>query len=286
MNLIERKRCPVCDKEKFNSLFKISYNDQKLKNFLLDYYHNRLNFNIISNYYYEILECINCKFIFQKNIPNDKFSQYLYENVISSQESLDKKKNLQNFKKKYDFEISLIKSIFKGKNVNVLEFGAGWGFWAKHALENGINIDVFEISKERINYMRKNGLNVIEDLNSINKKYDFVYSDQTIEHLNDPHEIFKNILPQLKSGGYFLINYPSTFMFKKKLNKNYQPQKDAAHPLEHLNLFNKSTIKFFTNKYNLELVSFKSKYYFNFRILLKDIKNYFFFDSILLKNNN
>ena len=50
---------------------------------------------------------------FQKNIPNDRFSQHLYENIISANESFEKKNNLDKYKKKYEFEISLIKSIFK-----------------------------------------------------------------------------------------------------------------------------------------------------------------------------
>ena len=40
-------------------------------------------------------------------------------------------------------------------------------------------------------------------------------------------------------GGYILLNFPSSFGFKKKVKNNYTPNKDEAHPLEHLNLFNR-----------------------------------------------
>ena len=257
MYLIERNSCPLCGNQKFNYLYKISYNETDIKNFLLNYYNNKLNLNLILNSDYELLECNKCSFIFQKNIPNDRFSQHLYENIISANESFEKKNNLDKYKKKYEFEISLINSIFKKKNINVLEFGAGWGFWAKNAKQNGINVDVFEVSTERIKFMEENHLNVVHDLTNINKTYDLIYSDQTIEHLNNPYDLFNSTLPILSQNGYLLINYPSTFMFKRKLKKNYKPKKDAAHPLEHLNLFNRSSFEFIAKKYNLELINFK-----------------------------
>ena len=286
MFLIERNSCPLCDNKELNFLYKISYNETNIKNFLLKYYNNKLNLDLLSSNDYELLECKNCGFIFQKSIPDQKFSEHLYENIISANESFKKKSNLDKFKKKYEFEISLINSIFKRKNINVLEFGAGWGFWAKNAKENGINVDVFEVSKKRIKFMEENHLNVVNDLTNINKTYDFIYSDQTIEHLNNPYDLFNNTLPLLRQNGYLLINYPSTFMFKKKLKNNYKPKKDAAHPLEHLNLFNRRSVEFIVKKYNLELINFKSKYFFTFRTIIKDIKNYFYFDSILLKKTN
>ena len=285
MHLIERNSCPLCGNQKFNYLYKISYNETDIKNFLLNYYNNKLNLNLILNSDYELLECNKCSFIFQKNIPNDRFSQHLYENIISANESFEKKNNLDKYKKKYEFEISLINSIFKKKNINVLEFGAGWGFWAKNAKANGINVDVFEVSRERIKFMEENHLNVVHDLTNINKTYDLIYSDQTIEHLNNPYDLFNSTLPILSQNGYLLINYPSTFMFKRKLKKNYIPKKDAAHPLEHLNLFNRSSFEFIAKKYNLELINFKCKYHLTFKAIIKDIKNFFYFDSILLKKN-
>ena len=56
-----------------------------------------------------------------------------------------------------------------GKNVNVLEFGAGWGFWAKHALENGINIDVFEktFTNDFSQYVKYNVARAVELITAI-----------------------------------------------------------------------------------------------------------------------
>ena len=37
---------------------------------------------------------------------------------------------------------------------------------------------------------------------------------------------------------------------------------------------------------NLEIINFKSKFDFSLRSFLKDIKNFFYFDSILMKKSN
>ena len=252
-------------------------------NFLNEYYSGRMPVNFLKDYNYELMECINCRLIFQKYIPDDQFSMELYDKIISSEESLKKKLDKKYLNLQYDNEIKLIKNIFKEKKIKALEFGAGWGFWTSRAIEKGLDVDAFELSNNRISYMKKKGINVIEDLKKNNKQYDFIYSDQTIEHISNPHQIFEEFLSNLKKGGFVLLNYPSSFRFKSKLNNNYIPKKDAAHPLEHLNIFNRRSFKYLIKNYDLELINFKFKFKPSLRNILKDIKNLFYFDKILLK---
>ncbi len=284
MKLIERTECPICSYQKFKSLYKISYNNEKLIYFLNEYYQKRAPINLIKNNYYELLECSKCKLIFQKYIPDDELSYTLYDKIISPEESLKKKLlSLQNLNLKYDNEIRLIKSIYGNKEVKILEFGAGWGFWASRAIDSGLKVDAFELSSSRIEYMKKKKINVIEDFNKSLEQYDFIYSDQTIEHISDPHQIFKSFVPNLKKGGFIFLSYPSSFMFKKKLSKSYIPYKDAAHPLEHINTFNRSSMVHLIRQYDLNLINFKSKFNPSLKNFLRDIKNLFYFDNILIQ---
>ena len=283
MKLIERTKCPVCFTLEYEILFTISYSDEKILKFLAEYYNNTMPTHLLKNFNYQLAECIKCKLIFQKYIPDDEFSNELYDNIISADESLKKKLETKNLNSKYDKEINLIKSIFKNKKIKILEFGAGWGFWASRAVESGLQVDTFELSKTRIQYMKKKGINIIEDLKKNENQYDFIYSDQTIEHTSDPHQIFKGFLPYLKKGGFILLNYPTSFRFKNQLIQNYIPKKDAAHPLEHLNLFNRDSFNYLNKKYELELINFKCKFNPSLRNLLKDIKNLFYFDNILIR---
>ena len=283
MKLIERTNCPVCFSLEYKTLFNIPYNDKKILNFLNEYYENKMPVHLLKDFDYQLVECDNCKLIFQKYIPDDEFSNQLYDKIISSDVSLKKKLESKNLNLSYDKEIKLIKNIFKNKKIKILEFGAGWGFWASRALENGLDVDAFELSSTRIRFMRDKGINVIEDLKKNENYYDFIYSDQTIEHISDPHQIFKGFLPNLKKGGFVLLKYPTSFRFKNQLIKDYIPKKDAAHPLEHINLFNRESFNYLNKKYELELINFKCKFNPSLKNFLKDIRNLFYFDNILIR---
>ena len=284
MKLIERDHCPICKTSEILSIYRLSYQDTKIKSFFEYYYKKKLNLDLIAQYDYNLLECQNCKFIFQQFIPDEFFSEELYENIISAQDSLKKKQdNITNISKKYHNELSLLKNIFKNKKINILEFGAGWGFWSLEAKKFGFDVSCFELSKKRIDYMKSKGLNVVNSIKNDSKKYDLIYSDQTFEHINDPMETLKLLDESLNSGGYILLNFPSSFRFKSKVKQNYVPTKDEAHPLEHLNLFNRSSVNHLIKETNLKLINFKS---FNLRSFYKDIKNLIYFDTVLLKKTN
>ena len=163
MKLIKRIKCPVCNFDKTQSIYKLSYKDSKIKNFLEVYYNKKLNLDLIADNNYNLLDCKNCKFIFQEFIPDELFSEHLYENLISATASLKKKdENIKNLKKKYHNEIFLINKIFQGKKINILEFGAGWGFWSLVAKESGFNAVKFQkrtidkvYSKELLDQLRE-----------------------------------------------------------------------------------------------------------------------------------
>jgi 2-polyprenyl-3-methyl-5-hydroxy-6-metoxy-1,4-benzoquinol methylase/rubredoxin len=284
MKLIKRVKCPVCNFNKIWSIYKLSYGDLEIKNFLEVYYNKKLNLDLITNNEYNLLECKNCKFIFQESIPNELFSEHLYENLISATASLKKKEeNITNLKKKYYNEIFLIKKIFKERKINILEFGAGWGFWSLEAKKSGFNVSCLELSKSRVEYMKSKDLNVINAIEKNKPKYDLIYSDQTFEHISDPKETLDLLNGSLNLGGYILLNFPSSFGFKRKVKNNYTPNKDEAHPLEHLNLFNRSSMNHLIKNTNLKLINFRSLKSLKLRDAYKDIKNLIYFDSVLLK---
>jgi hypothetical protein len=287
MKLISRNNCPICETTTISSIYKLSYQDLRIKNFLKIYYKDRLPLNLLNEYNYELLECNNCKFIFQKFIPDENFAEELYEKYISPEESLEKKiSNIENLKKQYHNEINLIKKIFEDKEINILEFGAGWGFWSIEARKFGFNVSCLELSKKRVDYMKSKDLKVINSIENNSEKYDLIYSDQTFEHINNPKETLDLLNRSLNTNGYIYLNFPSSFGFKKKVSKNYTPKKDEAHPLEHLNLYNRSSMKFLIKDTNLEIINFRSLNTFNLRYLYKDIKNLIYFDSVLLKRAN
>lgn len=260
-----------------------------MKNFLSSYYKKNINLDELKNFNYVLLECDNCKLIFQEQIPNEKFSLKLYEDIINKDESLQKKDDYEKKNhKKLSYEIGLIKGLLKKKNeeIKILEFGSGWGFWLSHLQKNNFNVNGFEVSKARINFMENKKIKVISNLKHIKNNYDFIFSEQTFEHISNPKETLFELSQILNVGGYIFLRFPSTFLFKSKLSNDYIPNNDCAHPLEHINLFKKRSFETMVRNSNLKMINIRSQYNFSLKNALKDIKNFFYFDSVLIKKIN
>lgn len=286
MKLIERKRCPYCESINIKVLYSLNYNTNVLKKFFLEYYNNKKILNIIKFNIYQISECIKCSGLFQKFIPNNNLSYYIYEKLISSKKSFNKKKNitLTNYKE-YLLDSEIIKNLFKKENsrIKILEFGCGWGFWAKFMKDLNFNVDTIEISDKRAHFLKKNRIKNYKSINQLNKKYDLIFSNQVLEHIPNPFQTMKSLLNKLNTNGYMYHKFPSSFNFKKKLLRNYIPKKDCAHPLEHINVYTKKSFMFMVKKLRLKIVNpiyLKNISIINTLILLK---NYLFFNTVILK---
>ena len=270
-------------------IFSLPYNSSDMIDFLSSYYKDKIDIKKLHGKYYKLLECKNCGLIFQNQIPDKKFSQELYEKYIDKDDSLKKKDDYERkYYKKLFYEMNLIKNIFKKKSdeISILDFGAGWGFWLNYLKKNNFDVYAFEVSVTRINFLKKNKIKIISDISNIEKKFDFIYSEETFEHISNPKETLINLSKILKEDGFIMLRFPSSFLFKFKLNRKYKPSNDCAHPLEHINLLKKKCFKEMIKDSNLEIINFKSKFNFSFKNFFKDIKNFFYFDSVLIKKTN
>ena len=289
MSLTTRSSCPVCKENRTKQIFSLPYNSREMIDFLKRYYKGTIDIKKLYGRHYNLLECQKCNLIFQEQIPNKKFSQELYENYIDKYDSLKKKDNYdKKYNKKLFYEMGLIKNIFKKKNeeISILDFGAGWGFWLNHLKKNNFDVYAFEVSETRINFLKENKIKIIPDIENTDIKFDFIYSEETFEHISNPKETLVNLSKILKENGFIMLRFPSSFLFKLRLNKKYKPSTDCAHPLEHINLLKKKSFENMIIDANLEIINFKSKFNFSLRNSLKDIKNIFYFYSILMKQIN
>jgi len=283
--LTERKNCPMCVADKFKTLYALPYHDNRIQQFLRNYYQERINSYLkeLEKYDYIIYECLNCSLIFQKFIPSENFSKKLYEEIINEEESKIKKEKLSKVGYFKDFE--LFRKIIKKENsdISIFEFGSGNGDWAYEAKKLNFNITVNEYSKNRIEMLEKKGLKTCNNINECNDKFDIIYSNQVFEHISNPAEVLKLLVSLLKNDGYIYLKFPSSFMFKNKLKKNYQPKKDCAHPLEHINILNKKAFSHLIKDMNLEIFYHNRHSAFNYKKYLKLLKDFFYFDQVLIK---
>jgi len=178
MKLIERKKCPYCESINLKYLYRVNYSANILKQFIAKYYNNKKILDILKFNIYELSECIKCKGLFQRFITDNNLSYYLYETLISPKKSFNKKKNITRTNyREYLLDSEIIKKLFKKENnqIKILEFGCGWGFWAKFMQKLNFNVVTIEISDTRANFLKKNQIKNYKDINKLDKKYDLIF---------------------------------------------------------------------------------------------------------------
>lgn len=289
----ERHNCPVCYSEKSITLINKPYKEKSIFNFLKTYYKGRIKKEILGKSNYILMRCQNCSLIYQKEILDENGMSILYEKFIDAKESLNKRENAKIsyfqslLKDSYlSFKICQKKFNLRPKELNLLDFGMGWGHWLIAAKSLGLNAYGSEISEKRLEFAKSNGLKVIDPFDSKYENYfHFINTDQVFEHLPDPNYILSNLVKTLKNGGIIKIFVPpqtNSYIRLKFLKEKWSPMKDCFHPLEHINSFNYRSLINLTKKYNLFPLKTHDlnsnifrQYYYKFKLSLNTPRWYF-----------
>lgn len=245
---VHRPKCELCGSEAIEILLSKKMTDREVWHFLEEYYEGRVDKTILDGGDYEIAKCQECGFVWQAWVLNDDMMQLLYGTWISSEQSLKKKKfgDIALFRK-YANEAMAISSLVSKPpyQIDVLDFGMGWGYWANMAKAFGYNVMGLEVSKERVRYAEQMGVEVTDSLTDIkDHKFDFINSEQVFEHITEPLETLNRLSKMLKDNGVIRISVPNGKRTLETLTRpDWKAKKDALHPLEHVNCFTHSTLK-------------------------------------------
>lgn len=231
-------------------------------------------------------KCANCSFAFFDYRPSDLEMQKLYLNyrdkdyqkirqiyepfytkefnssLGSEEEVQEKRLNLLNVLKKAKIDYCFIN--------NILDYGG----------DRGQNIDIPEFLNANKYIYDIAGIEVISSIKNVanfsneekKEKFDLVVSQHTLEHISYPVSSMKEIHYMLKKGGYFYFELPqddptasyfskrrmiASYFFKKYrkyLTKLFFYKKLPVFMHEHINYFDKKSVKFLCKKSGLKLL--------------------------------
>jgi SAM-dependent methyltransferase len=246
----EREGCPVCGATNADTLLSIPYSDERLTNFFSGQisYASSLDPGIFSYASYTIKKCGKCGLLFQAEIPNEKLMGLLYEDWIDPAKSLEKKTGMGLADlATYANEVMIAVEVLQKSPhpLDVLDFGSGWGKWCQMAKAFNCNVYGFEISKVRVEYSVRNGINAISEQELRQHQFDFINCEQVLEHVANPLETLSTLANLLKPSGMLRVNVPNcTKLLKKGGNKGYLQDKalQLMGPLEHINGFTRSSL--------------------------------------------
>lgn len=241
------RNCNLCDFQKFE-LVKSKLRDDKTK--------------------YKVYRCKNCSHIQLLPRPTKDEDKKFYD------------KNLQdkNRRKEIDYEklqlnnlfdtkrhVRFIQSLCKDANCNLLDIGAGYGFFVNELYNSGYkNIIGVEVSDERRKLaIKHSAVQIIDfDVNRPNKdigRFNMITLFHVLEHMPDPILFLKNIKNLITSNGIIICEVPNV---REMLLDNCKEYNDFYWIRAHLNYFSKETLSNCLKKaeYSYVEIKFQQRY--------------------------
>tara|TARA_B110000003_G_scaffold274244_1_gene313771 strand:- start:14417 stop:15358 length:942 start_codon:yes stop_codon:yes gene_type:complete len=259
-----RHCCPACGSEEFRTINKYLYSDVRIVSYITDSY--RVDSDefesVVDDAYYSILECQKCTLLFQGYVPSESFLPIIYDEYIDASGSLSNKKLTKEHSRLYLGDFALIQKLL-GKTpdqIRILDYAAGWGNWIGLANQSGFKTYALELSEHRKEHLSSLGIQVIEETYLSNMVVDFVNCDQIFEHLTDPTTVLKLISSALSGDGLVRISVPHSFRPSKEVSLLNHGLRDGFKipdilaPLEHLNYFNRRSLRAFAESAGFELI--------------------------------
>lgn len=96
------------------------------------------------------------------------------------------------------------------KTDKILDFGAGIGTFAKRLHVNGFDVSCLETDPDQANLITAYGIPTSTAISNIpDNSYDYIYSLNVLEHIEDDHSVMKELSRILKPSGTMLIYLPA-----------------------------------------------------------------------------
>jgi 2-polyprenyl-3-methyl-5-hydroxy-6-metoxy-1,4-benzoquinol methylase len=266
-NCQERIQCPVCGHESRKLIYTRPYiNDDN--NCIHSYLHAFYNVSpdaikaLLLSDIFELARCRQCTLIYQTHIPNELLLRTLYCEWINQTKAFERYQSLPaTYYANLAAELSLLTGYFKNplETLKFLDFGMGWGQWARMCRAFGVDCLGCELNTNQIEYACSQGITNIQLDRLPENHFDFINTEQVFEHLTHPREIMHALVAAIKPGGLIKISVPFVFDINERLTrmdwKRYRgvkPELNPVAPLEHLQYFTRKSLCELAEQNNLK----------------------------------
>lgn len=275
----QRASCPGCESTRSRTLYRAPYGHGPVFNFLKDYYRSgNVSSEKLHDAAYVLDECLDCSLSFQRFIPNAAFLDEIYDRWLNSAYHPEKDPSYAEalggaFHSRDGHEIAAIAAVLGRPigSLRVLDFGMGWGLWARTALALGCASHGFDLSENRRAYARQHGISVVDTHQFAGLELDFVNAEQVFEHLTTPLVDAMALSRSLRLGGILKIAVPQAPDLERRLNpadwnapRSTSRWLNAVHPLEHVNCWTPKALETLARRAGMEPVQIPLRAYFAF----------------------
>jgi 2-polyprenyl-3-methyl-5-hydroxy-6-metoxy-1,4-benzoquinol methylase len=266
--LVERKKCPACSNKHYKMLYSIPYKNNDLRSHLLKFYSEQGNPKIekLDSFNFELAECLNCKFIYQLNIPDDDFLLELYTVWINEAKVFEKYERFRSLYKINSYNSLLLDVILylRRRDIDCFDYGFGYCHLLIQAQLLGMNTYGTEINPLQIDRAEKIGIKVIDFNEHSLPKMDVIFCEQVLEHAVHPREILEQIVKISREGTILHISVPNAARLKQTIKRfKWSDSRSTKYswmpfqPLEHINCFENESLVKLLSDFNFRVANIK-----------------------------
>jgi SAM-dependent methyltransferase len=168
---------------------------------------------------FQMVRCPSCQFIFLNPRPTIESLHYFYQQYLPEEES-----SIESWEKMMKPVFNRAASLLQQykREGQLLDVGAGFGFFLAEMKDKGWDVTGVEISQKAMDYARNVfGLTIhpgpMEKVGFPDNYFDAVTGFYVIEHLPYPMVFLRECHRILKPGGLLLLRYPHTTPIKNLL---------------------------------------------------------------------
>ena len=254
-NFVERTRCPVCGGTGGTEIYRSSFLQDPLHNYLDTFYgaQGTVEWDRLEGADFILIRCPNCKLIYQRDIFNDEMLTRLYEVWIDPERARRRShvqkdsRILHAYASRITAAVELLGA--KPQALHFHDFGMGWGHWLLAARVLGCRVSGSETSDERIHHAASLGIEVVPWERLPGSDFDYINTEKVFEHLPRPLDTLRHLASALRPGGLMRVSVPDCYRLLRRLRvcdwtapKGSKNSLNDVSPLEHVNCFRRSTI--------------------------------------------
>ncbi|QUT06597.1 class I SAM-dependent methyltransferase [Sphingobium phenoxybenzoativorans] len=271
---IVREDCPVCASAHCETFYSVPFTQDPVRSFLESHFREQghIEWATLEGTNFTLAECPECKLVFQRNVPNDAMLGRVYTEMISPsflRAYEDDLLTVDNFRQIAGEMMMLFRMIDKpAGQIAFLDYGFGFGRWARVARALGATVYATEIGEEKLAMAADIGVRIIPDEAVDGMRFDIVHTEQVLEHLVDPRREFRRLAAI--TDGVMKVSVPPAGPIRSTIEKKGLAAEspfvrahamrgdDLAHmavqPLEHINAFSVKSIERLASENHMKIV--------------------------------
>ncbi len=237
-NFIHRKNCPICNSADLTTVLSQPFTDERLWKSIVNLW-STSDIKDWQDVTFDLSFCPSCEFYFTKYVPKMEFESRMLERYVKNGRLPERERTMElSHYSRLAFECEKVSSLLarKPNEISILEFGSGFGHWLLMAKAFNFQTAGVEIYEDRIAYAESNALTVHRSLTDVkDSSFDFIFSNQVFEHINEPLPLLTSVVTKLKKGGIMQIGVPQGNIIKKVVSTYTGTPHKVIGPIGHIN---------------------------------------------------